>query len=565
MITLGINSGFTKSGRHLNDGGACIVVDGKIVSAIQEERITREKYAGGFKESIKYVCEGACISVDQIDLIVVSSCIDKLWTVDEAINILNLKEYGFDKKKVVVLDHHLSHAFGGFISSGYSEALVCVLDNMGNKLTNEEEIWEGGFERSSYYKAYWENGRPCMDLLDRDAKDADKIGYGEAFRYFTHYFGWDSYKHAGKTMGLSAYGNPNAFKDIRLFETISYEEVCLLGSIHDKPEEELLKYFKKYNIELPKRLEKNQEVTQYYADMAYLIQREFEVSIINKVKYLLQKSNLRKIIISGGVALNCLANGLIYQLKNVDDVYVPCAPGDEGQSMGNALYGYFTITKNNVPERIVSAYFGKEYSDSWKDYAKEKELEIRKVRNIEKKSALLLSKGNILGWYQSKTEFGPRALGHRSIIADPRFDFMKATINSKIKFREQFRPFAPSFLKEYQKDYFEDYDINSCFMSFALPIISKKQRYIPAVTHVDGTARLQTVTKDIDQRYYNLIEEFRKLTGVPCILNTSFNLNDEPIVETPIDAINTFLRCDMDYLVIGDYLIMKNQNRNKPE
>jgi len=134
---------------------------------------------------------------------------------------------------------------------------------------------------------------------------------------------------------------------------------------------------------------------------------------------------------------------------------------------------------------------------------------------------------------------------------------MKEVINTKIKFREQFRPFAPSFLKEYQKDYFKDHEINSYFMSFALPVISKRQRYIPAVTHVDGTARLQTVTKDVDIRYYNLIEEFRKLTGVPCILNTSFNLNDEPIVETPIDAIKTFLRCEMDYLVIGDYLLKK--------
>jgi len=561
MIVLGINSGFTKSGRPLNDGGACIIRNGIILSAIQEERVTRKKYNSGFEEAIKYVCESAKVKYSEIDLVVVSSCIDKIWSIKDAIDILKLKEkYGFDEKKVIVLDHHLSHAYCGFIASGYAEALVCVLDNMGNKLSGDDSIWKGGYERNSYYHGYWKSGKPQMELIERDADTEDKIGYGEAFRYFTHYFGWDSYKHAGKTMGLSAYGNPNNFKGIKLFKTEGNEEICLLGPRHDKPEEELQIFFKRLGIDIPRKLNKDEKVTQYYADMAYLLQREFEESLLKKVNHLVIKHKFDKVIISGGVALNCVANGLIFEMQGIKDVYVPCAPGDEGQSMGNALYGYYSRTKNNLPLMLKSAYFGREHTDTdWMEYAKKKNLIVVKKGNIERNVAQLLTKKNIIGWYQSGSEFGPRALGHRSIIADPRFDFMKEVINLKIKFREAFRPFAPTFLKEYQKDYFDSNKINSYFMSFAMPIISKKQRYIPAVTHVDGTARLQTIEKSIDKKYYNLIDEFRKITGVPCILNTSFNLNNEPIVETQIDAINTFIRCDMDYLVIGDYLIKKNK------
>jgi carbamoyltransferase len=566
MIVLGINAGITKKGRPLNDGGAALIVNGKIACAIQEERLTRVKYDSGFEKSIKYVCDTAKVEFSEIDKVIVTSCIDGIWSKKEAMEILKLKEkYGFSEEKVEVISHHLSHAYNGFISSGFDESLICVIDNTGNKLTEEKtDVWDAGFERNSYYHAFWKDGKPILKLIEREANTSDKIGYGEAYRYFTHYFGWDSYKHAGKTMGLAPYGNPNAFKGIKLFEKKENEEVCLLGSKHSFPEEELKDFFKKNDINLPRKLYKNELVKQYYADMAYFLQKEFEKSFLRRILGLKKKYNFKNIVISGGVALNCVVNGLLF--NHFKKMYVPSAPGDEGQSLGNAFYGYYNYIKNEIPKQLTNSFYGKGYEFSdWEDYAKEKKLKITKIKNIEKKVAKLLTKKNIIGWYQGNSEFGARALGHRSIIADPRFDFMKERINSQIKFREPFRPFAPSFLEQYQEDYFENKNIKSYFMSFAFPVKSKMQRFVPAITHVDGTARLQTVSEDSDKKYHKLITEFYNLTKIPCILNTSFNLNDEPIVETPINAINTFLKCHMDYLVINDYLIEKPSRQDKDE
>jgi len=566
MIVLGINSGITKKARPLNDGGATLIIDGKIVCAIQEERLTRIKYDSGFEKSIKYVCDTAKIDFSKIDKVIVTSCIDEVWSTKEAMEILKLKEkYGFSEKKVEVINHHLSHAYNGFISSGFKESLICVIDNTGNKLTEEKtDIWDAGFERNSYYRAFWREGSPILELIEREAETSDKIGYGEAYRYFTHYFGWDSYKHAGKTMGFAPYGNPNSFRGIKLFEKRNNEEICLLGSKHSEPEKELQDFFKKNNIILPRKLYKNELVKQYYADMAYFLQNEFEKSFTRKVLGLKRKYNFKNLIISGGVALNCVVNGILF--KHFKKMYIPSAPGDDGQSLGNAFYGYYNYTKNEIPKQLKNSFYGKEYNiTDWKDYANKKKLKITKIKNIEKKVAKLLVKKNIIGWYQGNSEFGARALGHRSIIADPRFDFMKEKINSQIKFREPFRPFAPSFLKKYQEDYFEDKNIESYFMSFAFPVKSKMQRFVPAITHIDGTARLQTVSEDSDEKYHKLITEFYNLTNIPCILNTSFNLNDEPIVETPVNAINTFLRCHMNYLVIDNYLIEKPVKQNEDE
>lgn len=566
MIILGINSGITKKGRPLNDGGAALIKNGEILCAIQEERISRIKYDNGFENSIRYVCESAKISFSEIDKIIITSCIDRIWTKKEAMKILDLKnKYGFSEDKIEVISHHLSHAYNGFISSGFEEALVCVIDNTGNKLTKEkEDIWDAGFERNSYYKAYWKDKKPVFELIARDADEPDKIGYGEAYRYFTHYFGWDSYKHAGKTMGLAPYGNPNTFKVLKLFEKTNNGEICLLGPKHNKPEEELQEFFRKNNINLPRKLYKNELVKQYYADMAYFLQKEFEKSFTRRVLDIKKKYNFKNLVISGGVALNCVVNGSLF--KHFNNMYIPSAPGDEGQSLGNAFYGYYNYSKNSIPSQLKNSFYGKEYkSEEWKDYAKEKDLKVIKLENIEEKIAKLLTKKKIIGWFQGNSEFGARALGHRSILADPRFDFMKERINSRIKFREPFRPFAPSFLEEFQNEYFEEKNIKSYFMSYAFPVRSKMQRFVPAITHIDGTARLQTVSEYSDPKYYKLIKEFHKLTGIPCVLNTSFNLNDEPIVETPINAINTFIRCHMDYLVIGDYLIQKSSKQNKDE
>jgi carbamoyltransferase len=283
MIVLGINSGTTKAGRLLNDGGACLVIDGKIVAAIQEERLNRQKYSGGFEKAIEYVCDVAKIGFSSIDKVVVSSCIDSKWTVKEAVKILELKKkFGFSEDKVEVVGHHLSHAYCGFISSGFKRALVCVADNTGNKLTKDIGLWNGGFERTSYYQAEWKNSKPSIELIETDASKKEEIGYGEAFRYFTHYFGWDSYKDAGKTMGLAAYGSKDLI-DAKLFKRVGNKEVCLLGSKHDSPIIELKKYFLEQGIKLLKEPNCVNEPIQYYADLALFLQTEFEKSIIRRL------------------------------------------------------------------------------------------------------------------------------------------------------------------------------------------------------------------------------------------------------------------------------------------
>lgn len=560
MIVVGVNMGSTKEGMNLNDGGCCVIVDGKIW-AIAEERVSRKKYDGGFECSLPYCLDAAGISYKDIDLVVVSSCCEK--KLDFPIEIP-----GIEMNKVVVCpSHHLSHAYSSFFTSHFEKALIMVIDNEGNVIDDCDGVpfHKRRMEHMSFYIGDGEK----VFLLEQDDVLTNKIGVGDAYRYFTYYLGFPSYVYAGKTMGLSSYGKKDAFCHTRLFELENGHITCNIENNYTDCSNELYRYLKthvKEDFACPRV--PVDELTQGHADLAMLIQRETERILVEKVKYLVAKTNIRNLCIAGGVGLNSVANGKILRESGIEHLYVVPAAGDSGQCLGNAIYGWNYLSGQGKHFSINNAYLGKQYSsddymESVMEFAKEHdeyEVSYYTDRSDQNKEiARLLYNGNILARFDGRSEFGPRALGNRSILVDPREGEKKNILNARVKFREFFRPFAPVVLWEKAKEYF-DIEEESPYMLVVSEV--KKPESIPAVTHVDNSARIQTITLEQNPLLYGIIEEFERLSGVPVLLNTSFNIAGEPIVETPEDALNCFDSTDIDCLAIGPYIIMKKKSNN---
>ncbi len=552
---LGINFGETQLGMTLNDGGACIIDDGKVF-AIAEERITRKKYAGGYKESVKYCLEAAELTKDEIDVVAVSSCCEC-----PRVDIDDIKIEFPDSKVIVVPSHHLSHAYSTFMTSEFDESLIMVLDNEGNIIEDygNEAFYDNELEKMSYYIGRGNE----IEFLERDIVEPGEIGVGEAYRFITHYVGFPSYVYAGKTMGLAPYGT-DRFKDVKL---LSFEDgmiKCHFKQNYHKPTDEVKRYFEEeYNIKLPDPRTPIDDFDQVYKDLAFQIQKQLEEVVIAKVKHLVKKTGIKKLCIAGGVALNSVMNGKILRETDIEAIHIVPAAGDTGQCLGNALYAYHVEGVSN--ERIVlrNAYLGKQYTD--REITDEVE-QISKNRDdlavshfndfeeLAKVAAEKLQNNEILANFQGRSEFGPRALGNRSILMNPCYAENKDILNARVKFREAFRPFAPSVLEEKYNDYFE-MEKGDRFMLVVDNV--KIKTLIPAVTHVDGTARVQSVVKSENPRYHTLISKFEDISGVAVVLNTSFNIAGEPIVETPLEAINVFLSTNIDSLIIGNYIVSK--------
>ena len=369
-------------------------------------------------------------------------------------------------------------------------------------------------------------------------------------------------------MGLASYGKPK-FYDLIMKELIDVKDD---GSFHLN-----MKYFAfTYdNIMITKKFEElfgiptkkyDSETDQIHYDVGASAQLVLEEILLKMVHHVYKKTNKKYLCLGGGVALNGVANYRILKEGPFEKIYIPPSPGDAGSAIGCALYAYHSHYKNN---RIIqentsksisdNAYLGPEFStDEIKEFLELNKIHYEKYesQNLLEITAKLISEQNVVGWYQGRMEWGPRALGNRSILADPRNAKMKDILNEKIKHRESFRPFAPSILEEYASEYF-DIQIPSPYMLLVANV--KKPDSIPAVTHIDGTGRLQTVSKNSNQLYYNLIKEFHKITGVPVIINTSMNVKGEPIVNTPEQAYAMLLKTDMDFLVMGNYLISKGE------
>ncbi len=551
MIVVGLNLGSTEFKKELHDGGVCIIVDGKIALAIGEERISRKKRAGGFKESIEYALNCLNLEPNDVDLVVYSSCCEQIQSISEI--------EGLSSKRLIPCNHHYSHALSVYLTSPFNEAIVIVLDAGGNIISNENgpHWWLFPREQQSYYLAKGNK----VTLLERDCEKPECAGIGELYRAFTYYLGWNSSRHAGKTMALAAYGDPNRFKEKAIF---NFDAEGHIGSfVKNNPMSPLQvvnELLARYNILGIKPRLKNCTIHQDHKDLACWIQRETERILTLKVNHLIEKTGVKNICIAGGVAYNCAAIGKLVTDSSASNIFVHPASGDQGQCLGNAMYGFTKAQKSWPRFYPFSPFLGCEENITFSkiaDVIREKKdlVEIEENQNIAMKGAELLAKGNFIGWFQGRSEFGPRALGNRSILANPLSKDTKTKLN-KIKGREDFMPFAPTILFDKISDYYPGIG-DSPFMTTAFKMHSASADKVPAAVHNDGTSRVQTLREEFNPLFYNLISKFNDITHVPLVINTSFNGAGEPIVDSLEDAFRTFIKLDLDYLILGNYLLRK--------
>lgn len=571
MKIIGFNLEKTHFGLPLDNGGACLIMDGKIKMLINEERLNRKQYSPGFKLSLEYILKNNNLTISDIDYFIASSCLEPAADPKRVQKQLKANSFDVPLKKIKVCDHHLSHAFSAYYPSGFNEAIILVLDGDGNVLTekmksgtdNTKKYWLNKIEHNSYYIAKGNE----IGFLERDEIEAGENGFGGAYRYFTYFCGFPGYKYAGKLMGLSAYESKrNRFRDIKLFDLLPSGQIkCLLpDSDRLKSPSVVEKWLRKHGIKIKTRNPQD-PITKDIEDIAFLMQKELDRALIYKVNYLVEKTGITNLCIAGGVGLNAVTNRAILDKTKINNIFIQPAAGDSGQALGNAYFGVFNFDKKNLKRTPASVYQGKEYSENEIGKALENEklvIDYQKMSfdKLSKLAARKIKENYVIGWFQGRSEMGPRALGNRSILASPANSKMKDALNLKVKHRENFRPFAPSVLREKVSEWF-DIDFDAPYMIINAQV--KKTKIIPAVTHKDGSARLQTVSEKNNKRYYRLIKEFEKLTKIPVVINTSFNDN-ESIVETPQDALNCFLRTGIDYLFLGDYFVSKKSGLIDP-
>jgi carbamoyltransferase len=430
------------------------------------------------------------------------------------------------------VDHHLAHAISAYAYSGFDNAAVVVMDG------------RGAWEASSIW--YGHDG-----YLDHVLTIPWPNSLGLFYAQFTQYLGFVPNSDEWKVMGLAPYGQPG----VKLDEFIS------LNHESYRVNAPLLFDHNNGTSAIARRLgperKPESEIDGNFKDIAYAVQDACEVAMLALVKLATEKTRCRNICLAGGVALNSKANGKIRGSGLMDNIFIQPAASDDGVALGAVLAPFMDHGGRLPLKPLRHAYLGPEYSDDEIEKAlRTYKLHATKLSEVAGTTADLLAAGKIIGWFQGRMEFGPRALGHRSILADPRDPEMNAKVNNAVKFREWWRPFAPSLPREVAGDYLE-HACDSPFMILTNPVRPEMRSVIPSVTHVDGSARPQTVERDINPLYWNLIIEFGKRTGVPVILNTSFNLRGEAIVNTPTDAVRTFFSSGMDALVIGSYLVEK--------
>ncbi|MFC1571222.1 carbamoyltransferase [Candidatus Margulisiibacteriota bacterium] len=566
MYILGI-SGF------YHDSAACLIKDGEIIAAAEEERFNRKKHTAGLPiNAIKYCLEHGKITLNEIDYIgyymkhgkLISYYIKDMmffkrplnnslqliaYSIYLAISLEIEKHLCFKEKlggnkntpKIIAIDHHLSHAAGAFFVSPFESSAILIIDLKGESAA------------TSFYL-----GKKNKVIKTKNIDFPHSLGV--LYASITDYLGFIPVNDEYKIMGLASYGKLDLHNE---FEKI----------VHLKPKGEYaidLSYFnfhetgrffnavsnKFINIFGPPR-RPNESISQHHKDIAACLQKLTEETILHMINYLHSTTNENNLCIAGGVGLNSVANGKILKQSKFKNIFVQPSAHDAGCAVGCAYYLYNQVLGKPRNHIMNHDYFGPEYSDREIEEA----LQNSKVKyscfpDIEKIIAKLLSEGKIIGWFQGRMEFGPRALGNRSILADPTRKDMTDIVNKWVKHREDFRPFAPAVLDEEASKYFE-LDRPSPFMLFVVPVREEMKNRIPAVTHVDGTARVQTVNKKTNLKFWNLINEFKNITGIPIILNTSFNIKGEPVVCTPKDALRCFFSTGIDYLVMGNYLIGK--------
>lgn len=538
MIVMGIHGG--PSGSH--GTGACLLIDGEIIYAIEEERLNRYKHATSCfpEEALKAIFKKTNIHQKAIDLIAFTG----LTYEDMKVRWPGYMEHRFGiTADFFPVNHQVSHSANAFFLSPFDKALVISLDGVGDRMSGLISIWEG----ASY-------------------KEIKQFSYKQSLGFFWHiltqYIGFEPLDESWKVMGLAPFGEPK-------YELSRILKVENGGIIFDN-EYLFLKYkFNNYSpyerwfteklvsfLPFPPRkiLEKLRPCDR---DLAASMQQHLEQCLFSLFSYHLKETQAKNLCFSGGVALNSKANGYLSKSLDVNSVYVSPAPADNGLAVGAACFAYSQKTGKR-PECIGSPYLGMEYDQSKIiETVKNSGLPYQENVTVEQISDILFN-DKVVGLYQGRSEYGPRALGNRSIISSPCKIEMRDIVNRKIKYREEYRPFAPVIVKEFADLYFELGKGLYSHMSFCVKAKQITKEKAPAIVHADGTSRVQIVTKEINPFLYNLVLAFYNKSGVPILLNTSFNLRGEPIVETPRDAMRTFVASGLDYLIMGSFIISKN-------
>lgn len=593
MKILGINSGRAAPSRidptaqrRLADGSAALLAAGRVVCAAIEERHSRVRYAGGFSRAAITVLKEACCTVKEVEAIALSTCCDSPWSsaadrVDLLVEELGPAYPGTDLRpslagKIHVVDHHDSHAALGFVGSGWQRALVCVLDGFGNRLDDTDAFhtgpdwWRGEFERQTFYLAEWIDGRMTLERVRESGTEAGEIGLAEMYRAVTHYCGWPSYQYAGKTMALAGYGDWRRLERLRLTEADALGRIRVsLPNLHDDPFGQVRAALGRAGYVEPEGLTRPASPkVPFLADLASVLQRQLEDTLISAVCSLADELGVSDVVFSGGVALNCIALGKLARTRPELRLYVPPAPGDTGQGLGNALWLAYAeaspVVEKKGPAEIRTASLGPTYEERRWRSAAEKFIGSRphlrltadlSMRDLASRAASSLVVGATVGVRWGRAEYGPRALGNCSILADPRRPDAQIKVNA-IKRRESFRPFAASVLSESLADCFEGPPA-SPFMSFAGVASDLVRRIAPGVVHIDGTTRYQTVDAG-SGLMREILHEIDSTSRLPLVLNTSFNIAGEPIVETPEEALDVFERSGLDALALGSHWIELN-------
>jgi len=558
------------------DASAALLRDGYLIAALEEERLNRIKHWAG----LPLLAAKACLDGAQPDHIAISRnpkahLKDKLvraalrphrWLnlASRGVNSMRIAQVGEmlaaegivsqQTRQVHFVEHHRAHLASAFFPSPFEEAAVISIDGFGD-----------------FSSVMWGIGKGNHIEVRGSVSFPHSLGI--FYTAFTQFLGFPKYGDEYKMMGLSAYGEPRFAEQVRRVVRTERDQ-CRLDLdyfTHHSKGVEMTWYggepvlgavfSHKMTEEFGDPRAPRSDIRQKDMDLAASVQLVLEENYFALLNFVQQQTGASALCLAGGVALNCVANGMIFERTNFRDVYVQPAAHDAGTSIGAALYVQHQELKRPRCFQMRHVYYGPEYSDS--DILRDMEAAGCTYHKLAEEDLIArtveaIAEGKIVGWFQGRMEFGPRALGNRSILADPRRKDMKEILNSRIKYREPFRPFCPSILSERVGAYFET-DYPSPFMVMAYKIKPKQREQIPAVTHGDGTGRLQTVERDVNPRYWKLIHKFEEVTGVPVLLNTSFNEN-EPIVQTPAQAIDCFLRTRMDVLSIGGFVLHKEEN-----
>ena len=548
-----------------HEAAAVLVNDGHVVAAAEEERFTRKKFDSSFPERAIAFCLKRA-GIQSKDLAAIGYGFDPRRKLFQ--KVVHLARYfpgaihlfmsrreilqrmnGFEKTlrektnftgPVYRLNHHLCHAASTFFSSPFAEATILTLDGVGD--------WEA---------CWWGRGRGHQ--IEELGTIDWPLSLGHIYAAFTEFLGFQAFSDEYRVMGLAPYGKPTLTKEMAKLFWPTEKGYDVDFNYFGFSTGKIPRYSAKLVEKFGPPLRGNEiEIPESYRNLAASLQAQIEIVISHLARLAVAQTGVKKLCLAGGVAMNCVANGKLLSEKIADEIYVPSCASDAGVALGAAFLAHLKSTGGLRREVLSTALLGPDYSDAEIQAAIcAHKLPFEKIENPSACAAELLSQGKVIAWFQGRMEFGQRALGARSILANPRRAEMKDIINAKVKFREPFRPFAPSVLEENANDFFHCTS-KVPFMTEVYDVREEKKIIIPAVTHVDGTARLQTVSKSVNPLYWNLIKQFGERTGVPVVLNTSFNVKGQPIVNTPTEAMETFLKTDIDALICGNFLVAKN-------